>query len=83
MAYPLMDADGNDALDEIAMEMAPKLSEFSTRITLNESLWKRVKTVYEQRHTLDLDTDDAMLLQNTYDSFALSGAELQGEIESA
>ena len=79
VAYPLMDADGNDALDEIAMEMAPKLSEFSTRITLNESLWKRVKTVYEQRHTLDLDTDDAMLLQNTYDSFALSGAELQGE----
>ncbi len=61
------------------MEMAPKLSEFSTRITLNENLWKRVKTVYEQRHTLDLDTDDAMLLQNTYDSFALSGAELQGK----
>ncbi|MDE6344828.1 MAG: M3 family metallopeptidase, partial [Muribaculaceae bacterium] len=79
IAYPLMDADGNDALDEIAMEMAPKLSEFSTRITLNEALWHRVKAVYDKRDTLNLDCDDAMLLKNTYDSFALSGAELVGE----
>lgn len=79
IAYPLMDADGNDALDEIAMEIAPKLSEFSTRITLNEALWHRVKAVYDKRDTLNLDCDDAMLLKNTYDSFALSGAELVGE----
>ena len=79
VAYPLMDADGNDALDEIAMEMAPKLSDFSTRITLNQKLWKRVKTVYEQRESLNLDKEDLMLLKNTYDSFALSGADLEGE----
>ena len=79
VAYPLMDADGNDELDAIAMEAAPKLSDFSTRITLNEDLWKRVKAVYDSRDTLGLDHHDAMLLQKTYDSFALSGAELKGE----
>ncbi|MDE6645437.1 MAG: peptidase M3, partial [Muribaculaceae bacterium] len=79
VAYPLMDADGNDELDAIAMEAAPKLSDFSTRITLNEDLWKRVKAVYDSRDNLGLDHHDAMLLQKTYDSFALSGAELKGE----
>lgn len=79
VAYPLMEADGNDELDEIAIEMAPKLSDYSTRITLDEDLWKRVKSVYDRRESLDLDRDDAMLLKNTYESFALSGAELKGE----
>lgn len=79
VAYALMDADGNDELDAIAMESAPKLSEFSSRITLNEALWQRVKSVYEMREELNVDRHGAMLLQNTYDSFALSGADLKGE----
>lgn len=76
--YPLLSADADNEMMEISMRVAPKLSDYSTSITLNSALWDRVKTVYNNRAQLNLDAEDAMLLQRTYDSFALSGAELQG-----
>lgn len=76
--YPLLSADADDEMMEISMRVTPKLSDYSTSITLNEPLWKRVKAVYDNRAALNLDAEDAMLLQRTYDSFALSGADLQG-----
>lgn len=77
--YPLLSANSNDAMMEIAVRTSPKLSEFSTSIILNGALWQRVKAVYDNRENLNLDPEDKMLLQKTYDSFALSGANLQGE----
>lgn len=78
VAYPLMSALNDDSMMELAVTISPMLSEYSTKITLNEPLWHRIKTVYEQRNSLNLDNDDAMLLQKTYDGFALSGANLEG-----
>ncbi len=77
--YPLMSANSTDAMMEIAVEASGKLSDYSTAITLNEKLWERVKAVYDNRANLNLNSEDSMLLQTTYDSFALSGATLQGE----
>ncbi len=77
--YPLLSAESTDAMMEIAVTASQKLSDYSTSITLNEPLWERIRTVYDQRDNLNLNTEDAMLLQKTYDSFALSGANLQGE----
>ena len=76
--FPLLSADADDEMMEISMRVTPKLSDYSTSITLNNDLWKRVKAVYEKRDALNLDPEDAMLLQKTYDSFALSGADLEG-----
>lgn len=76
--FPLLSADADDEMMEISMRVTPKLSDYSTSITLNEGLWKRVKAVYETRASLKLDPEDMMLLQKTYDSFALSGADLEG-----
>lgn len=77
--YPLLSAESNDAMMEIAVEASQKLSDYSTSITLNQPLWERIRTVYAGKDTLSLGTEDAMLLQRTYDSFALSGANLQGD----
>lgn len=77
--YPLMSADASDAMMEIDMEASAKLSDYSTWLILNEPLWKRVKAVYDKRDSLGLDKEQSMLLQKTYDSFALNGANLQGE----
>ncbi len=77
--YPLLSANADDEMMEISIRVTPKLSEYGTSITLNRDLWKRVKTVYDNRKSLNLDDEDAMLLQKTYDSFALSGANLEGE----
>lgn len=77
--YPILSANADDELMEISMRVSPKLSDYSTSIVLNEDLWKRVKAVYDSRESLKLTPEQEMLLQNTYDSFALSGADLQGE----
>ncbi len=77
--YPLLSAHSDDELMEISLRASAKLSEYSTNISLNEGLWQRIKEVYEMRDSLDLDAEDKMLLQRTYDSFARSGANLQGE----
>lgn len=76
--YPILSADGDDEMNEISLRISPKLSEHSANIVLNEALWQRVKTVYDNRDKFDLSTEDKTLLQNTYDSFAHSGANLQG-----
>lgn len=83
--FPLLSADADDEMMEISMRVTPKLSDYSTSITLNEGLWKRVKAVYDHYAALraegkpsGLTPEQDMLLQQTYDSFALSGANLQG-----
>lgn len=77
--YPLLSANSNDAMMDVAVEAAGKLSDFSTSRILDEALWQRVKQVYDNRDKFDLTPEDKMLLQQTYDSFALNGANLEGE----
>lgn len=77
--YPLLSANSTDAMMAVATEASGKLSDYSTSIILNEALWQRVKDVYDHRELFDLNDEDRMLLQRTYDSFAMSGALLQGD----
>lgn len=77
--YPMLSALSDDELMDISLRVSGKLSKHSTDISLNEGLWKRIKTVYDMRDKLNLNAEDSMLLTTTYDSFARSGAELKGE----
>ncbi len=76
--YPLLSANADDKMMELSISVSQKLSDYSTSIILNEALWQRIKQVYDNRELYNLDTEDARLLQKTYDSFALSGATLEG-----
>lgn len=75
----LMSAETSDEMQELAEKMMPLLSEHSNNISLNEKLFARIKTVYEQKDQLELNGEDGQLLQKTYDGFVRSGANLQGE----
>lgn len=77
--FPLLSAISDDEKMDISLRASAKLSDYNTDISLNQGLWKRIKTVYEHRGELDLDPEDAMLLQRTYDSFSRSGANLEGD----
>lgn len=76
--YPLLSANSTDAMMQVAVEASEKLSDYSTSIVLNDALWQRVNAVYDDRALFNLNKEDSMLLQTTYDSFALSGAQLEG-----
>lgn len=77
--YPILSANSDNELMQISLRVSAKLSEYSTNISLNEGLWKRIKEVYDNRELYNLDNEDLMLLQRTYDSFARSGANLVGD----
>ena len=66
-------------MQQIALNITPKLTELGNDISLNPALFERVKVVYGQRNKLKLDQQDITLLENTYKSFARSGALLEGE----
>ncbi len=64
---------------EIQQEMAPRLSEFRSKVTQNEALFARVKAVYEGEEMKSLRPDQQRLVWLSYDGFARNGATLEGE----
>ncbi len=74
--FNLNSAETNEEIQKIAQEISPLLSEFSNDITLNEALFKRIKTVYEQKDSLDLSVEQQTLLDKKYKSFSRNGANL-------
>ncbi len=77
--FNLTSAETNDTLQQIEMELSPKLSEYSSTIRLNEGLFQRIKAVYEQRDKLKLNKAQYKLLEDIYESFANNGANLNPE----
>lgn len=75
----LLSAETSDELQAIAEKVMPQLSEHSNNISLNEKLFSRIKFVYEHTDKALLQPEDRMLLQNTYDGFIRSGANLTPE----
>jgi len=74
--FNLNSAETNDEIQAIAQEVSPLLSEFGNDITLNEALFKRVKTVYDNLVEIDLSTEETTLLVKKYKSFSRNGANL-------
>ena len=72
----LMSADTNDEMEAIAEKMMPLLTEHGNNITLNDKLFQRIKSVYEQKDSLHLNKEQEMLLEKTYDGFIRNGANL-------
>ena len=77
--YNLNEANTSDRMQEIAEQISPMMTEYSLSIMLNGDLFNRVKAVYEQRESLNLDAEQAKLLEKTYKGFADNGANLSAE----
>ena len=61
---------------KIQSELAPKLSEYSSLISQNEKLFKRVSAIYEDSKTNPLEKDQQRVLDLRFKSFAMNGAAL-------
>ena len=69
-------SDTSDALDKIEEEMAPKLAAHQDAINLNPTLYARIKSLYDNRESLGLNTEDAWLLERYYKDLIHAGAHL-------
>lgn len=74
--FNLASAETNEQMQELEVELSPMLSEYSTAILLNEGLFQRIKAVYDQRESLDLNPEQRKLLEDVYEGFAENGANL-------
>ena len=77
--YGLLDMENDDELLEIAQIISPQISACQHNMYLNDTLFSRVKEIYENRKELNLATEDARLLQKTYNTFFDKGANLSPE----
>ena len=75
----LNSANTNDTLQKINKELAPLLSKNRDDINLNDSLFQRVKSVYENRDKFKLTEEEKKVLDDTYKNFVRSGAALTAE----
>ena len=73
----LLSAETSDELQAIAQRVMPQLSEHSNNISLNEKLFARIKAVYDSAESTQLNQEDRVLLDKTYDGFIRNGANLQ------
>lgn len=72
-------ANTNDSLQALSREMSPLLSKHGDDITMNASLFARVKAVRESADTANLDKEQMKLLDETYKDFVRNGANLDAE----
>ena len=61
---------------EVEMELVPLVSKHFDEISMNEKLFERVRFVYENRESMNLDPAQMKLLTDTYKSYERSGATL-------
>ncbi|MAM35191.1 MAG: peptidase M3 [Micavibrio sp.] len=77
--YNLLSVIGGDDYNEVAEKISPLTADFSSDVSLDEELFARVKSVYDKRNSLDLETVEMTLLDDTYQGFVRSGALLGDE----
>ncbi|WP_299154046.1 M3 family metallopeptidase [uncultured Christiangramia sp.] len=63
----------------VQKELAPEISEYSSKISQNEALFKRIKTVYENSQEKPLDSAEQRVINLVYEEFAMQGADLNEE----
>ncbi|RYJ41252.1 M3 family metallopeptidase [Flavobacterium beibuense] len=77
--YNLNSANTNDTLQAIAQEIAPELSKNNDNIYLNEKLFNKVKTIWDNQIELKLSAEETKLLESKYKAFKRNGAALNNE----
>ena len=74
--YNLLSSITNDTLQNIAKKVAPELSKHRDDILLNAHLFSRIKIIYGNMDSLELNPEQAKLLDEAYKRFVRGGANL-------
>ena len=75
----ITNTDSNDYLQELEVEISPVLTRERDEIYLDEMIFGRVNSVFEQRDSLGLDEEAARLLELTRRDFVRQGAALNDD----
>ncbi|MGN6374813.1 MAG: peptidyl-dipeptidase Dcp [Sphingomonas sp.] len=74
--YAVVQANTNPTLDKVQADEAPKMAAHQDAIMLNPKLFQRIKTLYDQRASLNLTPEQTQVLTLYYRQFVHAGANL-------
>jgi len=74
----MMSAETCDEMEELAQKMSPILTKHANDVTLNKKLFERIKFVHDHPNR-ELNAEEKMLLETSYDGFVRCGALLDEE----
>ncbi len=77
--FTLNESDNNGTMTEVEEYVVPKLTELSGYIYMNDTLFNRIRTLYDSRVALALTEEQNIVLENYYKSFVRGGALLNEE----
>ncbi|MEI6436626.1 MAG: M3 family metallopeptidase [Bacteroidota bacterium] len=77
--YNLNEAETNKSMRAIARELSPIVSKHNDDVSLNEKLFAKIKTVYENRSSLNLDSAQLRVVEKYFRDFERQGANLSTE----
>ncbi|PHM38962.1 dipeptidyl carboxypeptidase II [Xenorhabdus mauleonii] len=74
--WAMSSSNTTDGLQKLNEEVSPKMAAMNDEMMLNDKLFNRIKTIYQQLDTLNLDPESRRLVEVTYKNFELAGANL-------
>ncbi len=74
--FNLTGTDTSETLQEIEREVSPVLARHHSAMFLNEQLFQRVDKIFSAKDSLDLDPEQARVLERYHTAFVRSGARL-------
>lgn len=77
--FNLSECENSPEMEAIEEEVTPLLSAHGDDIALNAKLFARIKAVYDQRESLDLNPEQMRLVEETYKGFVRGGANVPEE----
>jgi peptidyl-dipeptidase Dcp len=72
----IQESNTNPRIQAIAKELSPLLSRHYDDISLNADLFNRIKTVYNKRFEMNLDSQQLRVVEKYYRDFVRQGADL-------
>lgn len=77
--YNLAGANTNQEIQDLSKKLAPTMSKHNDAIYMNDELFKRVETVWNNKGTREYTSEESVLLERTYNAFVRNGARLNTE----
>ena len=77
--YTLSGCDSNTDRQKLQREFAPKLSAYSSAVSSNKKLFKRIEKLWDSRKSLKISKEQERVLMLSHRGFVRAGAELKGK----
>ena len=77
--FTLNESDNSDEMTEVENYAIPLLTELNGYICMNDTLFARIRAIYDNKENLSLNEEQTIVLQNYYDAFVRGGALLNEE----